>query len=92
MGKMPFRGKQWRGRWERGATQRGVELQQLLIRQGQQKALEKDEGFAQAGIQVVMRGVKRLPFALQFQGGRVVQLLRGVGKRFPEILDQIDER
>jgi hypothetical protein len=91
MGKMPLGGQQW-GRGREGSTQEsGVELQQLLIREGQQKALEKDDGFAEAGVEVVMRGIEQIPFALGLHGGGVVQLLHGITEGFVEILDEFQK-
>ena len=71
MGKMPLRDQE-RGRaGERSAAQRGVKLQQLLVRESQEEALEKDNGFAKAGVEVVVGGVEQFPFALRFEGGGV---------------------
>ena len=54
MGKMPLWGKQ-RGRGRgRNRVERGVEFRHLAFREGQEKALEQDDRFAKAGIQVVM--------------------------------------
>ena len=91
MGKMPLGGQQ-RGRGRDGrALEGGIELQQLLIREGQEEALEKDDGFAEAGIEVVMGGVEQVPFAFGLQGGTVVQLFPGFAKGFAEILDEFQQ-
>jgi len=89
MGKMPLRGKE-RGRGRNGnPAERGVEFRHLALREGKEKALEKDDRFAKAGIEVVMRGVERVPFAFRLHAGIVVQLLRGVGESLAEVLNEI---
>ena len=60
--------------------ERGVERLQLPIRQGMEKAFEEDNGFAKAGIEVVMGGVEEVPFAFRMDGRRVVQLFRRAGE------------
>jgi hypothetical protein len=91
MGKMPLGGEQ-RGRRTHGsALECGVEVQQLLLREGQEEAFEKDNRFAEAGIQVVVGGIEQVPFAFRLQGGRVVQLFRGFAEGFVEILDEFQE-
>jgi len=91
MGKMPLGGEQRRRRTHGSAPEGGVEVQQLLLREGQEEALEKDNGFAEAGIEVVVGGIEQVPFAFRLQGGGVVQLFRGVREGFVEILDQFQE-
>jgi hypothetical protein len=91
MGKMPLRGQHW-GRGRQGNTLKGgAELQQLLIRERQQKALEKDDGFAEAGVEVVVRGIEQIPFPLGLHGGGVVQRSRGITEGFVEILDEFQK-
>ena len=63
----------------------------MLIREGQQKALEKDDGFAETGVEVVVRGIEQIPFALGLHGRGVVQLLRGITEGFVEILDEFQK-
>jgi len=91
MGKMPLRGKQTgRGRYG-NPVERNVEFRHLALREGKEKALEQDDRFAKAGIQVVMRSVERVPFAFRLHAGNVVQLLRGVGESVAEVLNEIQE-
>ena len=42
--------------------ERGVEPLQLPVRQGLEEAFEEDNGFAKAGIEVVMGDVEEVPF------------------------------
>ena len=89
MGKMPLGGKEWGsgGLWS--TLERGIEVQQLPFRQCQQEALEKHNGFAKAGVQVVVGGVEEVPFLLGANRGRIVQLFRGVGARLIEIFNKL---
>jgi len=91
MGKMPLRGKQRGGGRDGNPVERGVEFRHLALWEGKEKALEKDDRFAKAGIQVVMRSVERVPFALRQHAGNVVQLLHGVGESLAEVLNEIKE-
>ena len=91
MGKMPLRDKERGRRRERSPAQPGVKLQQLFIREGQEKALEKHYGFAKAGVDVVVRGVQQVPLELGLHGGRVVQLFRGATKGLVETFDQLHQ-
>jgi len=91
MGKMPLRGKQ-RGRSGNGnPVERGVEFRHLALRECKEKALEQDDRFAKAGIQVVMGSVERVPFAFRLHAGNVVQLFHGVGESLAEVLNEIKE-
>ena len=91
MGKMPLGGEQRRRRTHGSAVQCGVEVQQLLLWKGQEEALEKDNGFPEAGVEVVVGGVEQVPLAFRLHGGRVVQLFRGIAEGFVEILDEFQE-
>ena len=91
MGKMPLGGEQRGGGRDGNPVECGVEVHHLPLREGQEKALEKDDRFAKAGIEVVMRGVQRVPFAFRLHAGIVVQLLRGVVESFAEVLNEIKE-
>jgi hypothetical protein len=91
MGKMALGGEQWRGRKDGRAMECGVELLQLPFREGQEEALEKDNRFAQTGIEVVMGGVEEVPLAFRLDGGGVVEHLRGTGEGFVEIFNKFEE-
>ena len=91
MGKMPLGSQEGGGRRHRSAAECRVKLQQLVVRKGQEEALEKDDGFAEAGVEVVVGGIKQAPFAFGLQGRRVVQLFRGVGEALAEIFDEFQE-
>jgi len=71
--------------------ERGVEVHQLPFRERQEEALEKDDGFTEAGVEVVMGGIEQVPFAFRLNGGRIVQLFRGFGKGFVEVLNELEE-
>jgi len=91
MGKMPLGGKE-RGRgWHWSTVECGVEVHQLPFRERQEEALEKDNGFAKAGIKVVMGGVEEVPFLFGSDRRRIVELLRGVGASLIETLDKFLE-
>ena len=91
MGKMPLGGEE-RGRDRNGSpAECGVEVQQLLLRQGQEEALEKDDGLTEACVEVVVGAVEQVPFALGPDDGGVVQLFGGMGKRFAQIFDELQE-
>ena len=92
MGKMPLRGKQGGSGANGSAVEHGVELQQLVVRQRQQEALEKDDRFTEASVEIVVRSVEQIPLEFELHGGWVVQLFRGITKRFVEILDELQER
>jgi hypothetical protein len=93
MGKMTLGGEQSRSRGGKGGSPQegGVELLQLLFRECQEEALEKDDRLAEAGIQVVMGGIEQVPFALRVDGEWVVQLFRGAGEGLVEILNQFEK-
>src|ERR1700730_1125506 len=91
MGKMTLGGQQRGGGRDGSPVERGVELQQLFIRQGQQETLEKHDGLAEAGIQVVVGGVEQFPFEFGLHGGRVAQLFRGAGEGFVQVLDELQK-
>ena len=92
MGKMPLGGEQRRRRGHGSAVECGVELRQLAFGEGQEKAFEKDDRFAEAGIQVVMGGVEEVPFAFGLNGGRVVQFFRSVGEGLVEVINKVEQR
>jgi hypothetical protein len=91
MGKMTLGGKQGRRRRDGGPVERGAKLRQLHFRERQEEALEKDNGFAEAGVEVVMGGVKKVPLLFGSYRGRIVQLFSGAGAGFIEILDELQE-
>src|SRR4029077_3542569 len=91
MGKMPLRSQHRRRGGDARAVESGAELQQLLLRQGQKEALQKDDGLAEASVKVVMRRVQQVPFPLGLHGGRVVQLFRGIREAFGEILYEFQQ-
>ncbi len=89
MGKMPLGGKEWGSRWQWSTVERGVEVHQLPLRERQQEALEKHNGFAKAGVQVVVGDVEEVPFLLGTNRGRIVQLFRGAGASLIEIFNKL---
>lgn len=89
MGKMLLRGKQRRGRGQGSAAEGGAELQQLVLRQRQQEALQQNDGFAEARVEVVVRSIEQVPFALGLKQGWVVQFFRGVAETVVQMLDQL---
>ena len=91
MGKMTLWGKQGSRRRDGGPVERGVKLRQLHFRERQEEALEKDNGFAEAGVEVVMGGVKEVPLLFGSNRGRIAQLFGGAGAGFIEILDEFLE-
>lgn len=91
MGKLALGSKKRRRRSESSPVERSVELLQLPLREREEKALEKDYGFAKAGIQVVMGGVEQVPFAFGLNGGRVVQFFGSVGKGLVEVLNKVEQ-
>jgi len=91
MGKMTLWGKQRGGRREERAVECRIELQQLRVRQSQQEAFEKDYGFAEAGIQVIVGGVQLVPFEFWLDGGGVVQGFRSAEEGLVQIFNQLQK-
>ena len=68
-----------------------VELEELKVRKGNQKALEKDNGFAKAGVEIVMDSLERLPVEVFFQRTAVVEFAGDLYIRIGKIGDQIQK-
>ena len=66
---------------------RSFKNRKLVLRQSSQKALQKDEGFPKAGIQVKMVGVGGLPEPGGIMGYAGCQLFRAVAEVTVKIFD-----
>jgi len=69
----------------------GGELGELFGRESMEEALEQDDGFAEASIEVVMRAIEDLPFTLRMQGEGILQVSGGTGEGLFEVLDEVNQ-
>ena len=74
MGKMAFGNQDAGIRGCGGFLQGKGEFRDLLSGKGQKETLQKDYGFPETGIDVVVRGVEDAPFTLGLEGGGVLEI------------------
>ncbi len=69
-----------------------LETDELGIWEGVEKGLEDNDGFAEAGIQVVMNGIEKFPLKVGADGIAGSQFIGGRLKTGVEFVDEIGER
>ena len=72
MGKLPFGDQDVGRRDKRVFLQSRIELPELFFGQRAEEGLQQDDGFAEASIDVVVRGIQQFPGALRLQGRKFV--------------------
>jgi len=75
----------------RAFLKRRPKLLKLALWQSVKEGLEENNGFPQAGIQIVMRRIKDIPLAVGVQGIACEDLLRGSVKIGGKLLDEFCE-
>ena len=91
MGKMPLGEENAGERRRRLLLEGSDEFRDLFGGKSVEKALEKDNGLAEAGIHVVVRRIQESPFALGLERGGVLQIGGGDGEGLFQVFHEIEE-